>query len=269
MTLLKVLLAVLLCGLVTLQPCLGQSRVVGGSPVLNNRFPYFAELRIVFVDKGQQYVTYCGGALITSNVVLTVAHCINNPQIVWMSATFGRLSTAGDATFRSIKADSWTTHPNLNTTLKKNDIGVVRLSEKVAIAPIRLSFANGFPRQGLNVTVMGYGETDTERRRAKNLNQVQISVRNWDDCYRLYGEDDGPVKICAGGNGKNACLGDSGGPLIVRGQTRSGDIFAGIVSHGPTPCKDFPVVYTRVSAYKDWIRKEACVGTNLPSWCSG
>lgn len=131
-----------------------------------------------------------------------MGHCINNPQIVWMSATFGRLSTAGDATFRSIKADSWTTHPNLNTTLKKDDIGVVRLSEKVAIAPIRLSFANGFPRQGLNVTVMGYGETDTERRRAKNLNQVQLSVRNWDDCYRLYGEDDGPVKICAGGNGK-------------------------------------------------------------------
>lgn len=70
MAFLKVLLAALLWGLATLQPCLGQSRVVGGSPVLNNRFPYFAELRIVFVDKGQQYVTYCGGALITSNVVL-------------------------------------------------------------------------------------------------------------------------------------------------------------------------------------------------------
>lgn len=256
-------------GLATLQPCLGQSRVIGGTPVLNNRYPYFAELRIVFMENGQQYVTYCGGALITSEIVLTVAHCINNPQIVWMSATFGRLSTAGDATFRSIKAASWTAHPNVDSVLKLNDIGVVKLSQKVAIAPIALSFDSKFPKQGQNVTVMGYGETDTERRRARNLNQVQISVRNWDDCYRLYGEDGGDAKICAGGSGKNACLGDSGGPLIVRGQTRSGDVLAGIVSHGPTPCREFPVVYTRVSVYKDWIRKEACVGSNLPSWCRG
>jgi secreted trypsin-like serine protease len=69
MVFLKVLL-VLLVGLATLQPCLGQSRVVGGTPVLNNRYPYFAELRIVFMENGQQYVTYCGGALITSEIVL-------------------------------------------------------------------------------------------------------------------------------------------------------------------------------------------------------
>jgi hypothetical protein len=119
-----------------------------------------------------------------------------------MSATFGRLSTAGDATFRSIKAASWTAHPNVDSVLKLNDIGVVKLSQKVAIAPIALSFDSKFPKQGQNVTVMGYGETDTERRRARNLNQVQISVRNWDDCYRLYGEDGGDAKICAGGSGK-------------------------------------------------------------------
>ena len=97
---------------------------------------------------------------------------------------------------------SWTAHPDLDLTLKANDIGVVKLSKKVIITPVALSFVSGAPRQGRNVTVIGYGQTNTEKRRAQNLNQVQIAVRNWDDCYRLYGEDDGPKKICAGGNGK-------------------------------------------------------------------
>jgi Trypsin len=86
--------------------------------------------------------------------------------------------------------------------LKANDIGILKLSKKVTINPVSLSFFDGFPKQGRNVTVIGYGQTNTEKRRAKNLNQVEIAVRNWDDCYKLYGEDDGPTKICAGGNGK-------------------------------------------------------------------
>ena len=70
MAFLKVLSAALLLGFATLQPCQGQSRIIGGTPVVTNRFPYFAKLRIVFTENGQQFVTYCGGALITSEVVL-------------------------------------------------------------------------------------------------------------------------------------------------------------------------------------------------------
>jgi secreted trypsin-like serine protease len=70
MAFLKVLSAALLLGLATLQPCQGQSRIIGGAPVLSARYPYFAELRIVYEEKGQQFVTYCGGSLITSDLVL-------------------------------------------------------------------------------------------------------------------------------------------------------------------------------------------------------
>ena len=66
----KVLSAALLLGLATLQTCQGQSRIIGGTPVLSARFPYFAELRVVYEENGVQLVTYCGGALITSDLVL-------------------------------------------------------------------------------------------------------------------------------------------------------------------------------------------------------
>ena len=93
-------------------------------------------------------------------------------------------------------------HPDRDKKLKTNDIGIVKLSKKVTITPIKLSFASGFPSFGSNVTVIGYGQTAPEGRQAKNLNQVQLKVRIWDDCYKLYGEDDGAMKICSGGNGK-------------------------------------------------------------------
>jgi len=49
--------------------------------------------------------------------------------------------------------------------------------------------------------------------------------------------------------GKDSCQGDSGGPLICNGQ------LCGIVSFGENcALPDFPGVYTKVSAYSDWIK---------------
>ena len=70
MAFLKVLSAALLLGLATLQTCQGQSRIIGGSSVRSDRYPYFTELRIVYSENGQQLIAKCGGALITSQVVL-------------------------------------------------------------------------------------------------------------------------------------------------------------------------------------------------------
>lgn len=56
--------------------------------------------------------------------------------------------------------------------------------------------------------------------------------------------------MCASANGKDACFGDSGGPLAINGTLE------GIVSFG-IGCADrlFPGVYSRVAVVRDWIRK--------------
>lgn len=108
--------------------------------------------------------------------------------------TLGRYSDTRDTTFQSIKAASWTAHPNHDSSLKTDDIGIVKLSRSVLITPIWLAFSSGFPAQGRNVTVLGYD--------SNNLNQVHFNVRNWNNCFTLFGEGGGESKICAGGNGK-------------------------------------------------------------------
>jgi hypothetical protein len=77
--------------------------------------------------------------------------------------------------------------------------------------------------------------------------------------------------VCVAKTPSNTCIqapcpGDSGGPVIVEGP--DGDLVAGITSFGVEGCGEEPGVFTRVSAYEQWIKDEACNGNDLTS-CAG
>jgi secreted trypsin-like serine protease len=58
-------------GLMMTVPCLAkQPRIIGGDPVGDDRYPYFALLRISYTQSGNQRVAQCGGTLITSQTIL-------------------------------------------------------------------------------------------------------------------------------------------------------------------------------------------------------
>lgn len=66
--------------------------------------------------------------------------------------------------------------------------------------------------------------------------------------------------ICAGGDGKTACHGDSGGPLINPETRQLIGVFSGMVPDHPDGkdpnnlvCNKAPVVFTQVSSYIDFI----------------
>ena len=110
---------------------------------------------------------------------------------------------------------------------------------------------------------MGWGQTisDDDHSDSDVLLEVTLPVLSNADCAVAY-EKSGrercinPGSVCAGieGDGRGPCAGDSGGPLVYFDE--SGDGYQiGIVSWGEASCAqpDFPVVFTRVTAYLDWI----------------
>nr|CAD7577068.1 unnamed protein product [Timema californicum] len=109
---------------------------------------------------------------------------------------------------------------------------------------------------GSKVTVVGWGETDTNRG-SPVLMRVEMEVWPQDECRKFWDRPPYYNKItdkmiCTGRRKKKGgdCQGDSGGPLIYKGR------LIGIVSGGHHHCglKDIPSsIYTRVAAYKRWI----------------
>nr|CAD7580493.1 unnamed protein product [Timema californicum] len=84
-----------------------------------------------------------------------------------------------------------------------------------------------------------------------------------EDCDSIQALEVRPLdhtQLCAGGNlGKDACRGDSGGPLMGKRESpttsQEQTYQLGIVSFGSIPCgsNKAPSVFTRVSEYLDWI----------------
>ena len=91
------------------------------------------------------------------------------------------------------------------------------------------------------------------------LNQVQVSIFEDQKCQDSYGSDFvAREMLCAGDprGGKDSCRGDSGGPLVA--SDLGYRYLAGIVSWGIScALPDYPGVYTEVSYFSDWIKRNA------------
>ena len=70
------------------------------------------------------------------------------------------------------------------------------------------------------------------------------------------GRIDARKQVCAGAEGRDTCIGDSGGPLLMKRADLNSMVQLGVVSFGKKECgSGVPGVYTRVADYVPWIRR--------------
>ncbi|KAL7426941.1 hypothetical protein ACHAXM_000645, partial [Skeletonema potamos] len=110
----------------------------------------------------------------------------------------------------------------------------------------------------------GWGATETGTQSDILLGTVVNYVPN-DDCADVYGNDFiYDMMMCAFKKGTGTCQGDSGGPLVIASPNETAPAAEPPLQVGITSLAEecvglrYPIVYTRVSSYVDWIISTAC-----------
>jgi hypothetical protein len=230
-----------------------RSSVVGGQPVPDGAWP---DAVAVLGNAGS-----CSGTLIAPDVVLTAGHCIDiDPVVVVIDAV--DLDAGGEW----IGIERAEAYPAWETSY---DVGVLVLAHASRTRPRKIARTCTATEQlhaGAEVTVVGFGRTTPDGRGGASVKHAATIVVSDPLCT----SDPGCLagEFIAGGDGVDACFGDSGGPAYV--DTAAGPILLGVVSRGLSgdwKCGNGGI-YVRVDRVARWI--ERITGRRLPrSVCHG
>ncbi|XP_055599650.1 venom protease-like [Uranotaenia lowii] len=239
-------------------------------------YPFVARIGFKNTKTGS-FIYPCSGSIIARQIVLTSAHC------ALAKADSHRLSSVriGDYDTRTDPDCANTgfcaplainhavsqivVHPDYVDGQYHHDIALVVLrtpiNYTVAAQPICLHRRRQDLTVGRRVQIIGWGKLSTSGSRSPELQSLEVPLTSWDQCVRSYqttGALQSPKSIdgewmCAGGEGRDACLGFGGAPLIIKERGRYAQI--GIMSFGAETCGalNMPSVYTSIAHYATWI----------------
>jgi len=239
------------------------NRINNGPDARKNAFPWMVRL----VSMIGLFQGLCGGTLLNANVVLSAAHCTFNgemgPQIhpQMMKVHLGDHDTRRhDYGEQNAGVISYKIHPRYNHYNQKidNDFSLLFLDRNIVFSKTISSACLPNPNKNYEntpVIAAGWGIDETGRT-PDILQQVELRTMSNRHCSYKWGVILTNNMICADGHYQGTCKGDSGGPLMVKGQEK---IVIGVTSWGTTKnCNvNQPSGFARVSSQLEWIKANA------------
>ncbi|XP_059054085.1 uncharacterized protein LOC131848296 isoform X1 [Achroia grisella] len=218
----------------------------------------------------KESVYVCGGTLIDGLHIITAAHCIKSYKGFELRVRLGEWDVNRDVEFYPyIERDvvSVHVHPLYYAGTLDNDLAILKLDHPVEwtkyphISPACLPDKyTDYSGQRCWTTGWGKDAFGDYGKYQNTLKEVDVPVLSHGQCQQQlrqtrlgYNYELNQGFLCAGGEeGKDACKGDGGGPLVCeRGGTWQ---IVGVVSWG-IGCGQVgvPGVYVKVAHYLDWI----------------
>ncbi|XP_041650186.1 uncharacterized protein LOC121514155 [Cheilinus undulatus] len=254
-------------------------RIMGGKDARQGQLPW--HLLITEPSRG-------GASLITDRWAVTAAHVVENVRAGALRMYGGLVSGPAQSDRFPSEAemivDQIIPHPDFRTGQRErtnfdNDIALIRLASRVDLGPnllpVCLPRANTGLAERQQGTISGWGVADVGQRfhLSDKLKYADIGVYSLTKCQDTPYTPSKKRTIftnnmfCAGEQGKDSCLKDSGGPFVVPSVGEEGPHFLrGIVSWGP-PCRlrQYKGYYTKVENYVDWIRETIATSKRIGS----
>jgi hypothetical protein len=230
--------------------------VVGGHPVKDGKWDDAVGIVIAGSYVG------CTGTLVGPKVVITAGHCLGGLPISHvLVGSKDWLEDGGEI----IEVEDAFEYPDSQSTY---DIGVVTLKKASSYAPRAIALEcvlDEYLTDGAKAQIVGFGattESGTDFNTTLNEAPTTILDKNCTEpeingmisgCHESVSPGG---EIAAGGDGTDACFGDSGGPLYLK--TDEGNFLVGVTSRAflgvpaNAPCRDGGI-WVRPDAVIEWI----------------
>uniref|UniRef100_A0A670JLX2 Proproteinase E-like n=1 Tax=Podarcis muralis TaxID=64176 RepID=A0A670JLX2_PODMU len=238
-------------------------RVVNGEDAVPYSWPWQVSLQY---ESGGQFHHTCGGTLIDANWVMTAGHCISpSRKYKVVLGEYDRSKEEGPEQHILVNSEDIYVHPgwNGNCVACGDDIALLKLSrsaelnDKVqlgCIPPPGDLLPNGSP-----CYISGWGRLYTGGPLPSILQQALLPSVDYAHCSQpdWWSYTVKETMVCAGGDIRSGCNGDSGGPLNCRaadGRWYVHGVTSFVSAWGCNTLKK-PTVFTRVSAFNNWIEE--------------
>ena len=254
--------------------------IVGGNAIERGQWPWLGALYSI---NATEKTFICGSTLISANLLITAAHCIQNkfekvPRAPNEIVIFLGKYDLNDAVERGsvpVYPSDIQIHPDWSIYTDRYDADIaiiiienpVPLSQHIFPACLWNEIEEPSEEHGY---IVGWGKTETGSNAfSSKPRQVKVKMVVNEVCLLdnpKFATISSNRTFCAGGQGAGPCTGDSGGGYFIKVERKwflRGVVSASFVENGFCDVNSY-AVFTNTILYKDWIVQVAGTLSALP-----